>query len=267
MRRRPGTYDARVSERGQHDGSPVPILLYHDVTAAPADSYGVTPRAFARHMRLVAGSGRTPLTIDEYVDALVGATTMPERPVLVTFDDGYPDFGLAVEAMLAAGVEAGTVYVTTQRADTATGVAWALLAALPERFQVGAHSRTHPQLDLLPRGRVDDELRGAKSDVEQRLGRVCRSFAYPHGIHGQEVRRATIDAGYDSAAAVKNALSHPADDRYALARVTITQETRDAEVAALLDGRGAPLGWTDERLRTKAFRAYRRHVPGGSRHV
>jgi hypothetical protein len=73
--------------------------------------------------------------------------------------------------------------------------------------------------------------------------------------------------GYASAAAVKNALSHARDDPYALARVTITQDTTEGQLGELLAGRGAPIGWSRERLRTKAFRAYRRHVPGGSAHV
>jgi hypothetical protein len=54
---------------------------------------------------------------------------------------------------------------------------------------------------------------------------------------------------------VRNALSHPQDDRFALARVTVGSGTR---VEALLAGRGAPLAHPRERLRTRAFRVYRR---------
>lgn len=253
-------YDDQVPDRGPDGRSAVPILLYHDVTDEPRDQYGLTPRAFARHMRQVEQSCRTPMTVDEYVDARSGSggRQMPHHPVLVTFDDGHDDFVLAVDAMLAAGIAASTVYVTTRRVDRPGGIARRLLAALPNRVQVGAHSRTHPQLDLLPDTHLQEEIRGAKDDLEQWLGRPCASFAYPHGIHGARVRRATIDAGFRSAAAVKNALTHADDDIFALARVTITQHTTDEQVAALLEGRGAPLSWPGERLRTKAFRAYRR---------
>jgi peptidoglycan/xylan/chitin deacetylase (PgdA/CDA1 family) len=250
------------------DSSPVPILLYHDVNDDPPNVYAVTPSTFAAHMRLVAASGRTPMTVDEYVDALAGiGPTLPPRPVLVTFDDGYRSFPAVVDAMAAASVGAATLYVTTGDADSEGMVLWRDLAMLPDRIQIGAHSRTHPQLDLLPPDRLDDEVRGSKDDVEQRLGRPCRSFAYPHGHHGRRVKSAVAAVGYASAAAVKNALSHARDDPYALARVTITQDTTEGQLGELLAGRGAPIGWSRERLRTKAFRAYRRHVPGGSAHV
>jgi peptidoglycan/xylan/chitin deacetylase (PgdA/CDA1 family) len=249
------------------DSAPVPILLYHDVTDSPSDPYAVTHAVFARHMALVAGSGRTTLTVDAYVDGLNAAGPLPERPVLVTFDDGYPEFPRVVDAMAAASIEQATLYVTTGQADSPGRVRWSDLAAMPESIQIGAHSRTHPQLDLLGAAELDDEVRGAKDDVEQHLGRACRSFAYPHGHHGRRVADVVKATGYSSAAAVKNALSHRRDDPFALARVTITATTTDGQVEELLAGRGAPVSWSRERLRTKAFRAYRRHVPGGSAHV
>jgi peptidoglycan/xylan/chitin deacetylase (PgdA/CDA1 family) len=253
-------YAARVA--AQH--SAVPVLLYHDVTAEPRDPFGVTPSTFARHMQLVAASGRVPLTIDEYADGLRGGP-LPDRPVLVTFDDGYAEFPAAVEAMAAAGVDASTIYVTTGWLDRPPYLTWTDAAALPARVQVGSHSRTHPQLDVLPTAVVRGEVEGSKAELEDRLGRPCRSFAYPHGHHDAGVKAAVREAGYDSAAAVRNALSHGADDVLAIARYTVTAATTDERVALVLDGRGIPVAPRRERLRTKVFREYRRarhRIPG-----
>lgn len=237
---------------------PVPILLYHDVSPEPADVYGVTDTVFARHMQLVAASGRHPMTIDGYADALRGAAPLPERPVLVTFDDGYRQFPAAVEAMAHAGVAAATIYLTTGQLDQPGRARWHDLAALPSWVQVGAHTRTHPQLDVLPPGRVAQEVQGSKQDVEQRLGRPCTSFAYPHGHYDKAVRAAVVSAEFGSAAAVKNALSHPRDDLFALARMTITGQSSEQLLLDVLDGRGAPVASSRERLRTRAFRVCRR---------
>src|SRR5690606_33546633 len=84
------------------------------------------------------------------------------------------------------------------------------------------------------------------------------SFAYPYGYHSQAVRRAVQAAGYSSACAVKNALSHEGDDIYAIARVLIQRDTGAAGVGDLLDGRGWPVAWRGEHLRTRGWRAYRR---------
>jgi hypothetical protein len=67
-----------------------------------------------------------------------------------------------------------------------------------------------------------------------------------------------IEAGYHSAAAVKNAISHPGDDPWAIARYTIESTTSPERVAAILDGQAAPLAWRRERVRTRAARTARR---------
>lgn len=254
----PGTTEAAATPAADEVPGLVPILLYHDVSAHAADPFCVDLATFRRHMALVAESGRTPLTVDGYVELLAGRSG-PSRPVLVTFDDGYAGFPQVLEAMAEAGVPAATIYVTTGRLDRPGGPTRTELNDLPAWTQVGAHSRTHAQLDLLAPDALADEIAGSKADVEQELSRECSSFAYPHGHHGRRVRAATVAAGYTSAAAVKNALSHPADDPFALARVTITRETTDDLLRDLLRGRGAPRAWRRERLRTKAYRAYRRH--------
>jgi alkylhydroperoxidase family enzyme len=64
--------------------------------------------------------------------------------------------------------------------------------------------------------------------------------------------------GCPTAHAVKNALSHPADDAFAVARYTIQAGTGDDEVRAVLAGAGAPLTWRGERLRTWGYRQVRR---------
>jgi hypothetical protein len=80
------------------------------------------------------------------------------------------------------------------------------------------------------------------------------------------VRRLVIDCGYQSACAVKNALSSTTDDAFSLARLTVEASTPPSRIAAWVAGEGAPVAWTRERLRTRAWRLCRRArgtlVPG-----
>jgi len=243
---------------------PVPVLLYHDVADAPLPGqarWTVGLRTFQRHMALVKASGRVPVTVTQYAESLASGTPVEppgRRPVLVTFDDGYASWPAAIATMATEGVRSATVYVTTGHRDAPGMAPWRELAALPDWVEIGAHSVDHPQLDVLPRKAVLSEVAESKRDCERFAGQPCRSFAYPHGFHTRYVRQAVIDAGYISAAAVKNALSHHLDDAYAVARVTIAADTTDQQVQSLLQGFGAPLAWSGERLRTRGFRAYRR---------
>jgi peptidoglycan/xylan/chitin deacetylase (PgdA/CDA1 family) len=238
----------------------VPVLLYHAVTARPPpglESFTVTPRQFADHLGVLRDAGRVGLTVSQFAACLRNGPVLPELPVVVTFDDGYADFLDAAERLGIAGLPA-PLYMTSGQIGAARMLTRRQLQSLGGSVEVGAHSRTHPRLDELAPQRLRDEVHGSKVDLEDLLQQPTRSFAYPHGDQDRQVRQAVVDAGFDSAAAVKNAFSHDRDDPFAIARITITAGTTAERVGRLLQGRGAPAAWAKERRRTRAYRSYRR---------
>jgi peptidoglycan/xylan/chitin deacetylase (PgdA/CDA1 family) len=240
----------------------IPVLLYHSVSDRPAlgDAWGVVSRAeFAAHVEAIEASGRVSIGITELAAALRAERPLPDRPVAVTFDDGFADTYAAMELLRAHGL-VSTVYVTSGEVGTRDRLSPPQLAALARLpgIEVGAHAVRHRRLDELDDAEVADELRVSKEQLEDLTQRSIRSFAYPHGSYDRRVRKAVIDAGYRSAAAVKNAISHPGDDPMAIARWTVTGGTPAARIAEVLEGAGVPLAWGRERLRTRAYRTVRR---------
>jgi peptidoglycan/xylan/chitin deacetylase (PgdA/CDA1 family) len=242
--------------------APLPVLVYHSVRATPPeglDRWTVTPAGFTRQLDAVVASGREPLTVGELAGGLRGDVPLPPRAVALTFDDGFADNAEAIAELLGRGLRA-TLYVTTGfigRPGMLSQAGLRDLATL-EGLQLGAHSVTHPRLDELPAGEAAAEIGASCATLEDVIGRQVTTFAYPHGNHHRGVRAAVIDAGLDSAAAVKNAFSHPADDPFAIARWIVEADTPIARVEQVLDGEGLPLAWARERMRTRGFRAVRR---------
>jgi peptidoglycan/xylan/chitin deacetylase (PgdA/CDA1 family) len=242
---------------------PIPILLYHAVTDTPPvdqASFTVAPSAFAEHVAAMVASGRRALSVSALGACLRGERPLPGPSFAVTFDDGFLDTVAATRLLSEHGI-ASTVFVTTGRMDGERAelppAAVSALAA-DELVELGAHTVSHPYLDELAPAVAAFEIAESRRMLQQRTGRTVDSFAYPHGAYNREVRAAVSSAGFSTAAAVKNALCHPADDPLALARVTIMRETSTDAVARLLGGRGAPLAWSRERYRTQAFRTARR---------
>jgi peptidoglycan/xylan/chitin deacetylase (PgdA/CDA1 family) len=242
--------------------SPIPVLVYHSVRATPPPGlarWTVTPEAFAEHLDAVEASGRTTLTIGELAGGLRGELPLPPDAVALTFDDGFADNADALADLLARGMRA-TLYVTTGyvgRRDMLSAAGVRDLASL-DGLQVGAHSVNHPRLDELPARDIAYEISASCAALEDMIGREVTTFAYPHGNHHRGVRGAIIDAGLDSAAAVKNAFSHPADDPYAVARWIVEDGTSIERVQQVLGGRGLPLAWPGERFVTRGYRVVRR---------
>lgn len=239
----------------------VPILLYHSVragTGAAESKWQVRADDFRADMELVLASGRVAVTADHYARWLLEGRPADLRPILITFDDGFADFAdVAVPILEELGLPS-TVFMTSGWIGKQGMLSRHAIRDLNQsRVEVGAHSVSHRHLDLLSDEVAREEIRVSRIALEDLLGREITSFAYPHGSHHRLTRRIVRDAGFTTAHAVKNALSHPADDRFAIARFAVTSRTDRSRVGAVLNGRSLPLGWPGERLRTRVYRRYR----------
>lgn len=241
---------------------PVPVLLYHSVPRAEGDPdpLSVAFERFETHIITIKASGRTPVTVDDLAAHLRDGTEIPDRPVAVTFDDAYDNTVEAIGLVGDYGLSA-TVYVTTGQIDSQSMLRsdqldW--LAARPSLVEIGAHTVTHPHLDELDADQIGSQVRESKLQLEQSIGRAVTTFAYPYGSYDRRVREVIIAAGFKSAVTVKNAISHFEDDPWAIARWTVRHDTSAEEIGRILEGRGAPYAWRNERLRTRGYRSFRR---------
>jgi peptidoglycan/xylan/chitin deacetylase (PgdA/CDA1 family) len=227
--------------------NPVPILLYHSVSADPPSwiaPFAVSPATFAVHLDEIVASGREPLTVSQYIDAREGRNVLPRRPVLITVDDGFADFAEhALPALMKRNLPS-TLYVTTgalsdQKHEAVLPPAPMLASTdLVEveaaGVEIGAHAHTHRQLDLLRRTEVAEEASRSGSMLADILGHRIRSFAYPHGYWSSSVRRLVGQAGFDSSCAVGERWSFNRDHQLALSRLMIRSDTDVATVRTWL---------------------------------
>ena len=242
-----------------------PVLLYHGVRDRPVaglERWTLSRAAFAAHVEAIVASGRTPLTMSALAACLRGdaGAALPERPVAITFDDGWADTRDAVELLAARGI-ASTTYVQTGRlggADWLDAAGVRALDALGDGVEIGAHTVDHPRLDELSGVPLAREVAGSKAHLEDVLGHPVAGLAYPHGAHDARSRAAVVAAGFTHAAAVKDALSHPGDDPFAIARWTVTDGVGPERLLAVLDGDGARVVRAGDRPRTVAYRTARR---------
>ncbi len=251
----------------------IPILLYHSISehASPRFApWAVRPALFESHLRHLRENGYTPVTVSQLTH-LTAEARLPERPVVLTFDDGFADFYTDALPLLERYACPATLYITTDyvgqtsRWLAAEGegnrplLGWPQIGELAERgVECGAHTRTHPQLDTLSLEAAKAEIAGSKRALEARLGASVSSFAYPHGYHSPALKALVQDLGFTSACAVKHALSASHDDPFALARLIVFADTDLKTFRSLLRGddlRVAPHG---ETWRTKGWRALRR---------
>lgn len=250
---------------------PVPVLLYHSISADPPAwiaPYTVSPGVFAAHLDAVRDSGRQALTVSEYVDAARGITAMPADPVVITIDDGFADFRHNALPALVERDLPSTLYVTTgSLADRpqesvlppAEMLRSTELAELETAgVEIGAHSHSHRQMDLLSARVAEKEIVQSGTILADLLGHPIRSFAYPHGYWRRTVRRLVGEAGFDSCCAVGESLSPAGENQLAISRLMVHQDHDAATVAQWLRPDGAPVLSTRHRVLSFGWRQYRR---------
>jgi peptidoglycan/xylan/chitin deacetylase (PgdA/CDA1 family) len=194
----------------------------------------VTPELFAAHMEHLADSGYTALTVRELVDrAFERRLALPDRTVVITFDDGFADNHAHAWPVLERHGLTATVFVTSGAVGaTSTWLAdlgeaqrpmltWEQIADLAAAgIEIGAHGHEHLQLDTVSFRRAWRDITASRDALEEAVGPAA-SFAYPHGYHTAGLKRMVEQAGFSSACAVKDAMSAPGDDRFALARIVV----------------------------------------------
>ncbi|MET9849461.1 polysaccharide deacetylase family protein [Streptomyces ossamyceticus] len=256
--------------------SVVPVFLYHAVSDDPPPwlaPFTVSPRTFTEHLDVIADNGLTVIPLRRLVTALLGGPPPPPRSAVLTFDDGYADFASTVAPLLLDRGLAATLYVTTGAPGgfgrPSGGGPFPYVAALSWRqvreldaagFEIGGHSKTHPQLDTLPQESVREEVAGCKREIEDVLGHQVVSFAYPHGYSSGAVRARVREAGWTSAAAIRaaSAFSTQRDDPLMFARLMVRADTGRERFMRWTRGEGAPVAPFAEGAATRGWRAYRR---------
>ncbi|MFD3487102.1 polysaccharide deacetylase family protein [Streptomyces sp. NPDC058665] len=266
-----GMGDGAPPRPGPVPGSelPVPILMYHAIAHRPAPSVralSVSPDAFAEQLALLGERGFTPLTTAALAAAWRGDGRLPERPVLITFDDGYEGVHRYALPALARHGFAATLFVSTgwlrgpydEGGALDTMLDWDQVRQLAAAgVEIGGHSHTHPQLDRLGDARLRHEAVRCREIVAAELGAAPVSFAYPYGYSTRRVRRAVRAAGFAQSLAVGNGPARRRQGPYALERLTVRRSTEIGEFGRLVDGRSVGRLFAGDRALTKAYAVVR----------
>jgi peptidoglycan/xylan/chitin deacetylase (PgdA/CDA1 family) len=207
----------------------VPILYYHYIrnirpTAQNLLSFqlSIAPALFAEQMALLHVEGAHPITLATLMDALGGKRTLPSRPVVLTFDDGYADFATAVQPVMARYGFVATDFVVSAFVNRARYMTTAqILQMEADGMVIGAHTVHHVDLAVVSPAVARDEIFTSKSSLEGLLGHRVLDFAYPYGAFTPAVVQLVQQAGFREAVTTMPGNQQTFNGRFELLRTEI----------------------------------------------
>lgn len=236
------------------------VLLYHSVAGGPLS---ISRARFVAQMDWLKAHARV-VCLDEM---LTGVNNGGIRVVL-SFDDGYETLHGVVREVLAERGLTAIAYVNSgligdiARNDSAESqghwpnerfLLWSETRTLAEAgWTIGGHGIEHIDLTAVAPADVLKQLTACREQIELKLGRECRHFAYTWGRWNACAKHLAVEAGYLSAMGGIHGAIEPNSDRYALPRIDIRAEYELDDFVAAVTGR-----WDFLAVRQRLVRFFR----------
>ena len=202
----------------------VPVLNYHQINDRDENALTVHTDQFEAQMKYLADNGYHTITPEDMVDAWENGKELPDKPVIITFDDGYADNYRNAYPILKKYNLQGTIFLISDFVSTYPNyLTWTQAEEMQESGLINfeSHTLSHEQLDSTSPEETWNQVDGSKKALEWHLGKEINFLAYPCGSYDEELQRMVKDAGYKGAFTVNYGLAGQQENRYLLDRVPI----------------------------------------------
>lgn len=186
----------------------LPVLVYHHIgtplqkMTSAEKSFFIEPEWFEKHLQYLAQHNFKTVRFSDIADYFSRGTPIPERAVIISFDDGWKSAVEWAYPLLQKYNMTATVFIPTKLIAEKPGkgmrMSWNDLVKLRDAgWEIGSHSLWHPY--LTKSRKVKLEVEESKKILEEKLGISVTTFAYPFGASNEQIEKTVRETGYSTA--------------------------------------------------------------------
>ncbi len=205
----------------------VPILMYHYVEYVKDEkdttriSLNTFPHVLDLQIQTLKNAGFTFLANRQLTEYMNGNGVMPEKSVVLTFDDGYRDFYTDAYPILKKHNAPATQYVVSGFFNDPNYMTQSQVVEIAKDglVEIGVHTDSHPWLAEKNKAFLQKEIMESKTKLEKLIDQEIVSFAYPYGSFDVASINYVKKSGFTSAVSVIPGITHNQDTKYFLYRL------------------------------------------------
>lgn len=220
-----------------NDNRGVPIICYHRVCEdnPTKSSTIVTKEKFTEHIKTLKDNGYITLTMAQLNDYLFNNKPIPEKSVIITFDDGYADNYTNAFPILKEYNMTATIFVISQKLNTEGFMNSSQVKELSDSgIDIQSHTADHADLITLSYEDQLKEFTASKETLEKTTGKPIISIAYPLGHFNEDSKKAALEAGYSMGFTIDRGYADREDSPFQLNRICVDYTYKPSDILKVL---------------------------------
>lgn len=177
----------------------ITVLMYHAISKTKeANKYTLKEKDFQSHIKFLCANNYKSILVDEYYQSLLNPSLkIPEKSVVITFDDGHEsNYTIALPILKKHNFKA-TFFITTDWIGKSGYMTSKQLEKLKEEgMSIQSHAKTHFFLDEMSIDNIYEELEQSKKVIENILNEKVAFLSFPGGRYNGNVIKCAKELGY-----------------------------------------------------------------------
>lgn len=199
----------------------IPVLMYHYIRDIKGSSLATSKEKFARQMKYIHDEGYTAITLGELYDYNSGKITLPNKSVVITFDDGYKDNYENAYPILKKYKLNATIFVITDFINKNEDIVTSkeIKEMSDNGIDIESHTTHHDDLKGLSYEQQLKTMVDSRKVLEKIINKPVKYVAYPNGSYNDNSIKACRNAGYVMAFRTHENWCNKKDGMYSLNRI------------------------------------------------